>query len=150
MMTTSEKAKQLFESGHNCAQAVLCAFCEQTGIDEKTAYMLSSSFGGGIGRMREVCGAVSGMAMVAGLLYGYTLDEEHAKKAEHYALIQSLANKFKEENGSIICRELLDVKPDTHVPEKRTAQYYKKRPCSELVFCAAKIMQDYIDEHNSK
>lgn len=149
-MTTSEKAKKLFENGYNCAQAVLCAFCDQTGMDEKTAYMLASSFGGGIGRMREVCGAVSGMAMVAGLLYGYTLDEEPSKKADHYALIQSLANKFREENGSIICRELLDTKPDTHIPEERTPQYYKKRPCSELVYCSAKIMQDYIDKHNSK
>ncbi|MBE7026148.1 MAG: C_GCAxxG_C_C family protein [Ruminococcaceae bacterium] len=146
-MDRADKAKNLFKNGYNCAQAVMCAFCDLTGMDEKTAYTLASSFGGGLGRLREVCGAVSGMAMVAGLLYGYTKEDEPSKKAEHYALIQTLANKFKEQTGGVVCRELLNSKDTTPTPEKRTPQYYQKRPCAELVYLAAKIMQEYIDEH---
>lgn len=151
MCDKSCKAKQLFKSGHNCAQAVICAFADEVNIDEETAYMLASSFGGGLGRLREVCGAVSGMAMVAGLLYGYKEGDEPQKKAEHYALIQKLAGEFKNKNGSIICRELLsgpESSSASPVPEKRTKEYYKKRPCAELVECAAKIMQDYINSQN--
>lgn len=146
-MDRADKAKYLFKNGYNCAQAVACAFCDLTGMDEDTAYTLASSFGGGLGRLREVCGAVSGMAMVAGLLYGYTKEDEPSKKAEHYALIQTLANKFKEQTGGVVCRELLNSKDTTPTPEKRTPQYYQKRPCAELVYLAAKIMQEYIDEH---
>lgn len=148
MATKAEKAKQLFKNGHNCAQAVVCAFADEINMSEDTAYMLASSFGGGLGRMREVCGAVSGMAMVAGLLYGYKPGDEPDKKAAHYVLIQSLAGKFKDENGSIICRELLtgpQANSTSPTPEKRTDEYYKKRPCAELVECAAKIMEEYIN-----
>ena len=145
-MNRADKARDLFKNGYNCAQAVACAFCDLTGIDENTAYTLASSFGGGLGRLREVCGAVSGMAMVAGLLYGYTKDDEPIKKAEHYKLIQTLANKFKEKAGSIVCRELLNTNDTAPTPEKRTPDYYKKRPCDELVYIAAKIIEEYIDE----
>lgn len=149
-MTKGEYAKSLFNSGYNCAQAVLCAFADEVGMDEKTAYKLASSFGGGIGRLREVCGAVSGMCMVAGLLYGYTAQDEPKQKSLHYARIQELANKFRDENGSIICRELLDgsVKAtDSPTPEKRTQEYYRKRPCGEYVKCAAQIIENYISEN---
>lgn len=147
-MDKGEKAKQLFKQGYNCAQAVVCAFADECGLDEDTAYRIASSFGGGVARMREVCGAVIGMSMVAGMLYGYRLGDEPAKKGEHYKRIQALAGKYREENGSIVCRELLSGVPHTDggAPEERTAEYYKKRPCPNLVACAARIMEEYMQE----
>ncbi len=149
-MSYKEKAMAAFHDGCNCAQAVLVAFRDLTGLDEKTALRLASSFGGGIGRQREVCGAVSGMCMVAGLLYGYDELGETPKKAEHYRLIQELCRKFKEENGSIICRELLSPadRSTEPTPAPRTAAYYKKRPCSELVGAAAEILADWIRQRS--
>ena len=145
-MTRREKAMELFESGYNCAQAVVLAFSDLTELDEKTLARLASSFGGGMGRLREVCGAVSGMAMIAGLLYGYDGAEGGAEKAEHYARIQRLAGRFSEKNGSVVCRELLGLtkKADDPVPEKRTKEYYKNRPCRELVGDAAEILESFI------
>ena len=146
-MTKGEKAKQLFDSGLNCCQAVVLSFADELGIDEKTLYCLSSSFGGGFGRMREVCGAVSGMVMVLGALYGYdNADADEAKK-DHYTLVQKLAGKFREENGSIICRDILKNPPSDPAPSPRTAQYYADRPCARMVYTAAKILEDYIAEH---
>ena len=141
-------AADLFLNGSNCAQAVLLAFGDFTGLEPKTAAALSSSFGGGMGRLREVCGAVSGMLMVAGLLYGYEdPGEQDAAKKEHYALVQELCAKFKEEAGSIICREILENPPSDPNPTPRTAEYYKTRPCARLVMLAAQILDDYITEH---
>ena len=135
------KAKELFLNGYNCSQAVLLAFDDVTGLDTETAARLASSFGGGMGRLREVCGAVSGMFMVAGLTNGYDDPKAKEEKAAHYALIQTLADDFKRENGSIICRELLGLNADgSPVPAPRTAEYYKKRPCAELVGDAARII----------
>lgn len=135
-----KKARSLFEQGYNCAQSVLLAFDDVTGMDTKTAAMLSSSFGGGMGRLREVCGAVSGMFMVAGIFCGYCDPKAKDEKADHYALIQTLANDFKEKNGSFICRELLKLPGASQpVPEERTAQYYQRRPCADYVECAAVI-----------
>lgn len=101
-----------------------------------------------MGRLREVCGAVSSMFMIAGLKYGYTDPKDRVAKQKHYELIQELAHRFKDINGSIICRELLglDIKHDIPVPEERTEKYYKKRPCAELVRCAAEIIDRVIDE----
>lgn len=146
-MTRPEKAKQLFLSGFNCSQAVVGAFIDDFAIDFDTAMKLSSSFGGGMGRMREVCGAVSGAFMIAGLKCGYCDPCDKAAKSAHYALIQKIAADFKQQNGSIICRELLEGvgcngKCQGSVPEDRTAAYYKKRPCAELVYIAAKIVED--------
>ncbi len=146
-MTRPEKAKQLFTSGYNCSQAVVGAFIDDFAIDFDTAMKLSSSFGGGMGRMREVCGAVSGAFMIAGLKCGYCDPCDKAAKSAHYALIQKIAADFKQQNGSIICRELLEGvgcngKCQGSVPEDRTAAYYKKRPCAELVYIAAKIVED--------
>lgn len=148
-MNHQKKAESLFKEGYNCAQAVFAAYCEELGIDCETALKLSSSFGGGMGRLREVCGAVSGMFMVAGMKYGYSNPNDAKAKAEHYKLIQDLAQKFKEQNGSIICKDLLGLsKPEgIPVPEKRTEDYYKKRPCSELVKDAAKILDEYMEVH---
>jgi C_GCAxxG_C_C family probable redox protein len=145
-------AKELFTEGYNCSQSVFAAFCDETGIDLETALKLSSSFGGGMGRLREVCGAVSGMFMVTGMVYGYSNPEDKTAKAEHYELIQALAAEFREENGSIICRELLELPegPASPVPEDRTADYYARRPCSELVEHAAKIVEEYIQNNPPK
>lgn len=145
-MERGQLAKQNFENGCNCAQAVLLAFSDRTGLDEATAMKLASSFGGGIGRLREVCGALSGMLMAFGLLCGAAELPAQEEKAAHYARVQQLAAQFRERNGSILCRELLDgVQSDaSSVPEKRTAEYYKKRPCAQLCQNAADILEDYL------
>jgi C_GCAxxG_C_C family probable redox protein len=147
-----EKAVALFKEGYNCAQAVFAAYSEELGMDTETALKLSSSFGGGMGRMREVCGAVSGMFMAAGMKYGYSDPKDTRAKAEHYKLIQDLAQKFKAQNGSIICKDLLGLsRPEgTPIPQERTADYYKKRPCVEMVRCAAEILDEYLNENESK
>ena len=147
-MDHTYKAAELFMNDCNCAQAVTVAFCDVTGMDETFAARLSSPFGGGMGRMREVCSAVSGMLMVLGQLYGYTdPGEEDCHKAAHYALVQELAEKFRQEAGSIICRELLDNPPSDPNPTPRTEAFYKTRPCARMVMIAAKILDDYIAEH---
>jgi len=137
---------ELFKQGYNCSQAVVAAFCEETGMDFENALKISSSFGGGMGSLREVCGAVSGMFMVAGMKYGYTDPKARGSKSEHYKLIQEMAEKFISDNRSIICRELLGQrrKSEGHVLEERTEEYYKKRPCVELVGDAAEIMHQVI------
>lgn len=147
-----EKAMALFEEGYNCAQSVFLAFADLHGIDEKTAATLSSSFGGGMGRLREVCGAVSGMFLTAGVLYGYDDPKATAEKTEHYTRVQYLAAEFEKRNKFIVCRDLLGltVKKEAPVPEERTAEYYKKRPCKELVGDAAEILEKYITEHPIK
>ena len=147
-MDHSYKAAELFLNGSNCAQAVVLAFSDVTGLDEKMAARLSSSFGGGMGRMREVCGAVSGMLMVVGLLYGYDdPGEKDSQKKEHYRLVQELAGKFREECGSIICREILKNPPSDPNPTPRTEEFYKQRPCARMVMTAARILDEYIAEH---
>lgn len=145
----AKKAMELFKKGYNCSQSVFLAFEDQYDIDRKTALKLSSSFGGGMGRLREVCGAVSGMFMVAGLLYGYDDAKDYEGKTKHYERIQLLAKEFEERNGSIVCRQLLGLGEgkDSHIPEKRTDAYYQKRPCAELVGMAAAIMEQYIEEN---
>lgn len=145
-----ERAMELFKQGYNCSQSVVAAFCEDTGMDFETALKISSSFGGGMGRLREVCGAVSGMFMVAGMKYGYTDPEDRISKSEHYKLIQEMAEKFTVQNRSLICRELLGLeeKKQSHVPEERTEEYYKKRPCIELVGDAAEIMHQIMLQKN--
>ena len=147
MSLRSEKAKELFKSGYNCSQSVLGVFCEELGLDFKTAMKISSSFGGGMGRMREVCGTVSGMFMICGLMYGPS--DNSASKGELYKRIQELAGKFKTQNGSIICRELLEgVESSTSpTPSERTENYYKKRPCVELVGDAVEIFEQYVKEN---
>lgn len=151
MAQRSSKACQsmnLFRRGYNCAQAVLGAFAQDVGLDFQQAMMLASSFGGGMGRMREVCGAVSAMFMVAGLVEGYSDPKAAAEKAAHYDKIQRLAERFKAENGSIVCRELLGLArpgPDSPVPEERSPAYYQKRPCQLLVGQCAAILEQELD-----
>ena len=147
-MNHGEKAKELFLQGYNCAQAVLCAFCGEIGMDMETAARISSSFGGGMGRMREVCGACSGCFMAAGLLWGYDDPKAREEKAAHYARIQQLAQQFREINGAIVCRELLGNPGTSPEPAARTETYYKKRPCAEYVQCAAEILEKMLQEEN--
>lgn len=145
-MTKAELAKQNFLNGCNCAQAVLLAFSDETGLDRATALRLASGLGGGMARMREVCGTVNGMFLAAGLLFGSDDVSDRAAKSEQYRRLQELAQKFREQNGSIICRELLTGVKTTPggVPEARTDTYYKKRPCAELCADAAEILEEYL------
>ena len=150
-MTRKEKAIELFMNGANCAQAVLVAFADLCGLDEKTAYRLSAPFGGGFGRQREVCGAVSGMCMVLGFLYGYDDLTDLPAKAEHYRVVQALCGAFKERFGSIVCRELLAGVQTTKGgdPEQRTPEYYAKRPCPQLVALAADVLDEFLREKDA-
>lgn len=144
-MSKSEEAQKLFLEGYNCAQAIAGAYAKEMGMEFDTVIKMASSFGGGMGRMREVCGAVSGMFLVAGALYGYDNPKDAAAKKAHYERIQQLAADFKTETGSIICRELLglDGKDTSPIPSDRTKEYYSKRPCVEMVGLAAKILEEY-------
>ena len=149
-MNRSQKAKELFESGYNCSQAVLLAFADKFGMDFQTAQKISATFGGGMGRMREGCGAVSGMLMVLGLATDEYAPSDTAKKAEQYKAVQQLANEFRKKNGSIICRDLLGLtksgeKISVPTPSERTDEYYKKRPCALLVQDAAEIIENYLE-----
>ena len=146
-MNHVERAVELFVEGYNCAQAVAAAFGDLTGLDEKTAARMASCFGGGMGRMREVCGAVSGMLMVAGVLYGYDDPKATKEKRELYAQVQAMAGQFREELGSIVCRDLLKNPPSDPNPTPRTEQFYKDRPCARMVATAARIMDEFIQEH---
>ena len=140
-------AAELFLKGYNCAQSVMVAFCDITGLEEDFAARMASSFGGGMGRMREVCGAVSGMLMVAGLLYGYATPGDDGGKKKLYTIVQELSRQFREEVGSIVCREILKNPPSDPTPSPRTAEYYQKRPCARMVCLAATILDRYIKEH---
>ncbi len=153
-MTVHEaRAAELFLSGAVCSQAVFCAFCDLHGLDYETASRVSSSLGGGVGRLREVCGAFSGAAMAAGLLYGFDIPPSNAVKKEHYRRIQELAARFSERWGSVVCRDILGERLGaTHVstepePEERTPEYYAKRPCLEAVKLAARILDEYIENN---
>ena len=142
-MTRPEQAYENFKSGYNCCQSIAVAYADVLGLSPEMAARLSSGFGGGMGRLREVCGAVSGMVFVASTLKGYSNPRDNAQKKELYALIQKLAGAFERENGSIVCRELLglSVKKENPTPSERTESYYKKRPCPELVRMAAEILE---------
>ena len=149
-MNRKEQAMAYFKEGYNCAQSVFLAFSDLTGFDQKTALRLTAPFGGGIGRQREVCGAVSGMCMTAGALFGYDDLDDKAAKAAHYKMIQELCAEFrKRAGGSIICRDLLGAegRDTTAEPAERTEAYYKKRPCVELVGEAADILEGWIEAH---
>ncbi|MDD6263117.1 MAG: C-GCAxxG-C-C family protein [Clostridiales bacterium] len=148
-MNCADRAEALFYEGYNCAQSVFGAIAEDVGMDRETALRLSSSFGGGIGRLREVCGACSAIFMGAGLLWGYSTPEEGEIKSGHYELVRRLAGEFKRENGSIICRELLGEGAEIGgTPEKRTEEYYAGRPCVHCIRSAAEIFEKILAEKN--
>lgn len=148
MNNHADKAIRLFkDGGYNCAQAVFVAFCDVTGISEDAAIRLSSSFGGGMGRLREVCGAFSGALMAFGMLHGPADPTDPEAKGEHYRRIQELATRFRARSGSIICRELLADQAGTgYVPAARTEEYFKLRPCERLVYNAAELLDEYLLE----
>lgn len=141
-MTKGELAESLFRNGLNCSQAVAAAFSDEINMDKELVKRLTIGFGGGMGRMREVCGAVSGMTFVLSAIY---VNDDRAKI---YERVQTVANEYKKENGSIVCRELLGLGKkgsDTPIPEERTAEYYKKRPCPKLIAMSADILDRYIE-----
>ena len=146
-MEHSAKAAELFLEGYNCAQAVAVAFCDVTGMDPDQAAKLASPFGGGMGRMREVCGAVSGMLMVLGQLYGYQNADADEKKKLLYRQVQQLAEEFRQQTGSIVCREILKNPPSDPNPSPRTEAYYKIRPCARMVYLAAERMDAFIADN---
>lgn len=149
MNNKGDRAYENFLKGYNCTQAVTVAFAEELGLEEEIAARLSCGFGGGMGRMREVCGTFSGIVMVLSQLYGYSDPSDTATKKDLYEKIRALATRFRADNGSIICRELLglDKAEESAVPEPRTAEYYQKRPCPELCRYAASILEEFIKEN---
>ena len=148
MIDHAELARELFFRGYNCAQAVFCAYTDITGLDIDTSARLASSFGGGMGRLREVCGTVSGALMALGSARGYSIPGDQQAKADHYCAVQEYARRFREENGSIICRDLLQGIETTpgSIPEERTPEFYQKRPCPLLVWRAAHLLDEMLAE----
>ena len=148
MIDHAERAKAIFLEGYNCAQAVFCAFTDVTGLDLSASARLSCSFGGGLGRLREVCGAVSAAAMVLGMAKGYDRPGDPELKKRHYELVREFAARFREESGSVICRELLSAAglpvETGGAPDPRTPEYYAKRPCPGLVYRAARIVDEML------
>lgn len=149
MSERQEKAKQYFQSGCNCAQAVVAAFCDLTGLDEATSFKLAAGLGGGLGRMREVCGAFNGAAIVLGLLKA-EVAPSHNASTEIYTKVQNMAALFKAETGSIICRDMLStsgIKVETSpAPDNRTPEYYRKRPCVEIVALAVEVLEKELEK----
>lgn len=151
-MTRKEKAMQSFLDGYNCSQCMILAFADiiekYADIDINTALKIASPFGGGMGRLREVCGSVSGIFMILGYIEGYNEAGDYDGKKKLYEDIQELARRYEDANDSIICRELLglDVKRQEAAPERRTEEYYKKRPCAEKIGSAAEILEGYLKE----
>ena len=145
-MTRAEQAAELFANGYNCAQAVAVAFCDLTGFTKEQTAKMVSGFGGGMGRMREICGAVSGMFFIASTLYGYDAPNPE-RQMQTYGMIQELAGQFREQVGSIVCRDILKNPPSDPAPTPRTAEYYALRPCARMVYLATDILDRYIAEN---
>ena len=143
-----ETARNYFLEGYNCAQSIALAYHDVMGIDKELSATMAAPFGGGMGRLREVCGTVSGMFMVAGFIAPNAQPNDTANKKSCYALVQSLAERFREENGSIVCRELLGLtqQKDDPTPSPRTEEYYHRRPCAEYVAIAARILGEKINQ----
>lgn len=152
IMTNEERiqrAVQLFKSGYNCSQAVVAAYADLYGFTEEQAFRMAASFGGGIGRMRQTCGAACGLFLLAGLETGAVDGADQKGKAHNYEVVQALAEQFRQENGSIICAELLGLSkqsPTPHEPEARTTEYYQKRPCAMMVETAARLFAKFLEE----
>lgn len=144
-----ERAQNYFKAGYNCAQAVVMAFDDVMQMSTEELARLTAPFGGGMGRMREVCGTVSGMAFLAGAIKPSADPSNLDERKENYALVQKFAQEFRDENGDIVCRRLLGLEPlaertETPMPSARTAEYYRKRPCVEYVGCAARIVAEHL------
>ena len=144
-----ERARNFFTAGYNCAQAVAMAFDDVMEMDVTTVARIAAPFGGGMGRMREVCGAVSGMTLVAGSICPSVDPKNMEERKANYALVQNFAAQFRAENGDIVCRRLVGLEPavesaESAMPSERTAEYYRKRPCVEYVATAARIVAEHI------
>lgn len=153
--THAQKAEALFLSGYNCSQAVFCAFCDVTEMEIDQAARLASSFGAGMGRMREVCGTVSAALLVMGIVEGYSDPHDPSAKKKHYEWVREFARRFREKEGSIICRELLSkggVEKEQILPggdpQERTADYYRKRPCPKLCALSAQILDEMLSDRS--
>lgn len=142
-MTHKEKARELFLKGHNCAQAVFTSFCDVTGLDEESALKISSSFGGGMGHLGEVCGAVTGMFMAAGMVFGYSKNPSAEDKNAHNEIIKKMAARFKEKFPSLLCRDLMKGLGNKTIPTP-DEDFYKKRPCLVFVETAVEIMEEFL------
>lgn len=147
-----EHARNLFRQGYNCSQSVFLAYCDLFSLDPQLAATIAGPLGGGMGRLREVCGTVSGMSLIAGFLLPCPDPSDRKTKGETYALVQRFAETFRAEHGSIVCRELLGLncRKEEPMPAERTAEYYRKRPCVELVASAARIVGEYLQQQDAK
>lgn len=150
-MTKKDRALELFMEGFNCSQSVFTAFADRFGIDEDTAKRISAGLGGGVGRQREVCGAVSGAVMVLGSISAAVDGDDAEGKKENYELVREFCDLFRERHGgTIICREMLKImadKKEPATPDKRNAEYYAKRPCAKAVYDAAEILEEMIEKY---
>lgn len=147
-MTAKEKARSYFLEGFNCSQSVFCAFSDRFGIDEETAKKIAAGLGGGVGRMREVCGAVSASAMVLGSVCAPVDGSDTESKKKNYELVREFSERFLQRHSSVVCRELLKMRvkmEKTPMPDDRTAEYYKNRPCLKVVEDAAEILEDMLE-----
>ena len=151
MKSRIDDAVNMFESGYACAQSVFTTYADLFGIDRETALKLSGPLSAGVGRMREVCGTVSAMAMLSGLKKGFTDPEDLAGKEESYALVRRMSDAFREQHGTILCRELIGRSgPEDPRPEPRTQAYYDHRACAKYVATAARLLEEYMAEHPPK
>ena len=149
-----QRAVELFMQGYGCCQSVVCAFSDLYGLDEEMAFRVAAGFGGGVGRMRMMCGTVSALVILAGLEKGQTRGEAREGTMACYQLVRQLLETFKQRNGSIICAELLQmqgVKAETNTaqPDERNAEYYRIRPCARKVESAARLFAEYLDSQNT-
>ena len=151
MQTHEQRARELFQGGSQCAQSVFAALCDRTGLSEADALALSSSFGGGIGRTRETCGALCGLLMALGALLGRYPKGDGEAKDRHYRLVQYAEALFKRRTGSLFCYELLGIPHAAQIPvsEKRTEQFYKQRPCESIILAAVAIFDELMDEYEN-
>ena len=150
-----QRAVELFMQGYGCCQSVVCAFADLYGLDEETALRIAAGFGGGVGRMRMMCGTVSALVILAGVERGQTRGEDREGKMACYQLVRDLLETFKQRNGSIICAELLQmqgVKAETNTaqPDERNAEYYRVRPCARKVESAARVFADFLNNQNNR
>ena len=145
-MDRPDRAEELFRKGYNCSQSVFAAFADVLGMSVEEAAKIASPFGAGFGKLREVCGAVSGMTLAAGYLKGYDDPADYESKKDLYRLIQKMCAEFEERKGTIICRELLGLKKgeDQAEPSVRTEEYYQSRPCIGACRTAAEIAEKYL------
>ena len=150
-MTKKDRALELFMEGFNCSQSVFTAFADRFGIDENTAKRISAGLGGGVGRQREVCGAVSGAVMVLGSISAAVDGDDAEGKKENYELVREFCDLFRERHGgTIICREMLKImaeKKESSTPDERNASYYASRPCAKAVYDAAEILEEMIEKY---